>query len=110
VRLPGAERSVVDPAKVRDYLLSSAHPVGRFKARFFLGLGYSPENWQALVLDLRRHAEGGRVTMGERSSYGQKFEVRGRLIGPSGRGAEVIAIWIVLAGGGAPRLVTAFPG
>ena len=110
MKLPGAERSIVDPAKVRDYLLSPAHPVGRFKARFFLGLGYSPEKWEALVLDLRRQAERGIATKGEESAYGQKFEVRGRLAAPGGRAVEIITIWIVLTDEDAPRFVTAFPG
>jgi hypothetical protein len=42
--LPNADRAIVDPAKVRDYLLS--HPVGRFKAAFFLSLGYSQDRWE----------------------------------------------------------------
>ena len=33
--LPNLDRAVIDPAKVRDYLLSDVHPVGRFKAAFF---------------------------------------------------------------------------
>jgi hypothetical protein len=42
VRIPNADRAVVDPAKLRDYLLSTTHTVGRFKAAFFCGqLGYS---------------------------------------------------------------------
>lgn len=41
VKLPGAERAFIDPSKVRDYLLSESHPVGRFKAAFFIALGYS---------------------------------------------------------------------
>jgi len=36
MRLPGV--AVVDEAKVRDYLLSDSHPIGRFKAAFFLAL------------------------------------------------------------------------
>jgi len=36
--LPNADRAVIDPAKIRDYLLAAAHPVGRFKARFFVSL------------------------------------------------------------------------
>jgi len=31
-------------------------------------------------------------------------------VGLNGRGAEIIAIWIVLTRGDAPRFVTAFPG
>ena len=40
MKLPFAERAVVDPDKLRDYLLSSTHPVGRFKAVFFALLGW----------------------------------------------------------------------
>jgi hypothetical protein len=45
MKLPFAENAVVDAEKVRDYLLSRLHPVGRFKAVFFAGLGYTQENW-----------------------------------------------------------------
>jgi hypothetical protein len=37
--LPRAEDAVVEPAKLRDTLLSREHPVGRFKAAFFESLG-----------------------------------------------------------------------
>jgi hypothetical protein len=39
VSLPEGSRAVIEPAKLRDYLLSSSHPVGRFKAVFFHALG-----------------------------------------------------------------------
>ena len=39
--LPNSDRAVIEGAKLFDYLLSRAHPVGRFKARFFESLGYS---------------------------------------------------------------------
>ncbi len=41
VKLPAADRALVDPAKARDYLLSPAHPVGRYKAYVFFSLGYT---------------------------------------------------------------------
>jgi len=46
VKLPDWERVEIDPAKIRDYLLSSTHPVGRFKAPFFAALGYTEKDWQ----------------------------------------------------------------
>ena len=46
--LPNADRAEIDPAKLRDYLLSFTHPVGRFKARFFNALGYIAAEWQTL--------------------------------------------------------------
>lgn len=50
--LPYADRAVVEPSKVRDYLLSASHPIGRFKAAVFFALGYAPESWQRLRDDL----------------------------------------------------------
>lgn len=95
---------------MRDYLLSPSHPVGRFKAQFFVALGYSQDRWALLADDLRRHAADGAVHDGEASPYGRKFEVRGNLVGPSGRGAALIAVWIILHGTDSPRFITAFPG
>jgi hypothetical protein len=45
VKLPQADRAVVDERKVREYLLSRAHPIGRFKAAFFARAGFEAENW-----------------------------------------------------------------
>ncbi len=53
LQIPNADRALIDPAKLHGYLLSRSHPVGRFKAAFFLALGYSPEDWQRLEADLR---------------------------------------------------------
>jgi hypothetical protein len=44
VLLPNADRAIVDDAKVREYLLSPSHPIGRFKSVFFAGLGFSTQN------------------------------------------------------------------
>ena len=56
MKLPGRGRAVVDPAKLRDYMLSDAHPVGRFKAAFFRSLGYDRADWERLESDLRQLA------------------------------------------------------
>ena len=108
MRLPHADLAVVPPEKVRDYLLPASHPVGRFKARFFASLGYSPDRWELLASDLKALAADGDAAEGEVSDYGPKFEVRGRTTGPEGRAADVVSVWIVLAGARAPKLITAF--
>ena len=36
MKLKNAQRAVIDPAKLHSYLLSATHPVGRFKAAFFV--------------------------------------------------------------------------
>lgn len=57
--VPGADHAVIEPLKLRDYFLSPAHPVGRFKAAFFASLGYTQETWGALSADLQQHALAG---------------------------------------------------
>lgn len=110
MNLPAVESALIEPAKVRDYLLSREHPVGRFKAVFFESLGYSADAWQQLEADLRALAIAGDATLGDQTKYGQKYEVRGRLLGPSGRQAFIVTVWIVCWGEDTPRFVTAFPG
>src|SRR5438874_11316128 len=75
-----AAAAIVSADKLRDYLLSSAHPIGRYKSTFFRSLGYAPEQWQVLESDLRAvlsyEAQPSGVT-----KYGQKFTVLGALLG-----------------------------
>jgi hypothetical protein len=110
MKLPAAERAVIEAAKIRDYLLSTSHPVGRFKTAFFTGLGYTRANWRRLEADLRDLAVTGDAQPGRTSPYGEKYEIRGILSGPSGKSAEVLTVWIILVGGDVPQFVTAFPG
>jgi hypothetical protein len=110
MRLPGNELAVVDEAKLRDYLLSHQHAVGRFKAAFFESLGYSRAEWKRLQRDLLELCRTEDVIEGQPNRFGRKFEVRGTLDGPSGRSAPVVTVWVILAGEGIPRFVTAYPG
>ena len=107
--LPNYQHAFIDPSKVRDYLLSPSHPIGRFKASVFSALGYTQENWQQLRDDLFRLAQTGIVSPGQPSSFGQTFEVGGNLVGPSGRTGPFITVWMVRNGEDIPRFVTAFP-
>jgi uncharacterized protein DUF6883 len=109
VRVPNADRAIIEPIKLYGYLLSSSHPVGRFKARFFSALGYSSEGWQRFEADLRGQHLPQDAILGGPSHYGQKYEVRATLVGPSGRSARVVSIWFVRTGEDVPRFVTAHP-
>lgn len=109
MKLPNADRAVIEPAKVRDYLLSVAHPVGRFKAVFFQSLGYTQEYWEVLQDDLRSLAVDGEAVPGQSSPFGRKFEVSGMLTGPSGHSAVVRSVWIIENDDAPPRFITAFP-
>ena len=110
MRLPCPDSAVVEPEKIRDYLLSPAHQVGRFKAAFFAALGYTQENWTDLARDLLTLASKEEGIQGKFSRFGNKYEISGRLEGPSGRSAQVLTVWIVRHGEEFPRFVTAMPG
>lgn len=92
MRLPHAEEAVIEERKLRDYLLSPTHPIGRFKAAFFAQLGYARERWEELERDLReQHLREEAEEIG-RTRYGKKYLIRAPLEGPSGKRAGVISI------------------
>ena len=109
MQLPGAERAFVDPPKLRDYLLSPEHPVGRTKERFFAALGFSRSAWPVLRTALLDLAIRGEASPGPANAHGQKYEVSGTIQGPNGREAWILTIWIILSGEDFPRFVTACP-
>ena len=109
MRIPGAERALIDPAKLRDYLLSTEHPIGRFKARFFAALGFTQEKWELFERALREQHLTEEAEAGQTDGDGQAFTVRAILRGPAGQ-APVVSVWFVRIGEAFPRFVTAYPG
>ena len=109
MKIPGAERAILDAAKVRDYLLSREHRVGSAKARFFAQLGFDHRNWTVLQDELYRFAKQ-EAQLGGATRFGQKYVVADTIQGPSGRVAPLVVVWIVLNGEDFPRFVTAYPG
>lgn len=109
-RAPRFDCAIIEPSKLKDYLLSPAHPVGRFKATVFAALGYTQDEWQRLERDLLAMARTQPPVAGQRSPYGQKYEVSGILQGPSGRSGRFVSVWLVPSGEVVPRLVTVFAG
>ena len=108
--LPNADRAVVEDAKVRDYLLSPTHPVGRFKSVFFAALGFSANQWPVLRDALLELARAGNAAPGQLSPFGLKYEIHAILRGPSGRQADVVTVWMVSNGQDFPHFITAHPG
>lgn len=92
-----------------SYLLSSSHPIGRNKARFFKGFGFGEHAPDELVQALLEHVRTHDVADAEVSGYGTKYRVDGPIWSPDGRNAHVSSVWIVRSGEATPRFVTAFP-
>ena len=109
MNLPNGEHAVVEPDKVKDYLLDVAHPDGFGKATFFTAMGFQREGWEALAEALRQLARNSPVTKSMTSVHGQKYIVDGMVPTPKGQTVTVRTIWIVDTGENRPRLVTAYP-
>jgi len=102
------QKAIIPQEKVKNYLLSPVHPVGRHKARFFYSLGYTQNNWESLENDLRK-LDISQAEMTGETEYGTKFEIRGSIKGPGGRTANIITGWIILHGEEVTRFVSAYP-
>lgn len=109
-RLPNAEKAIIETEKLRGYILSSTHPVGRFKAAFFRRLGYSTRDWEAFEQSLRGLILTQDATEITESRYGKKFVVEGSVTSPSGDSMQIVTVWVILKGQNIPRFVTAYPG
>jgi len=107
MQIPNSESAEISPGKLRLYLLSREHPVGRFKAAFFAGLGFTDANWRDLEGALLAHVRSEPAESLGSGPYGEKYRIRSTLQGPAGS-ALVDAIWI-LGSSGRPQFVTAYP-
>jgi hypothetical protein len=109
MRLPGRDDVVVTREKVRRYLLSSTHPVGRYKARWLSAFGFDVASWQTLVAALERHAAACDVAVVERTPFGARYVLEGPLMTPDGRNPLARSVWFIERGSKRPRFVTLYP-
>ena len=109
MRLPNAEKAVVERDKLVDYLLNAAHPDNGGKAAFFEGLGFCRAEPETLAKALRELARQAEVTRIATSPHGRKYVIVGQIKSPIGKAADVQTIWIVDKGRNVARLVTAYP-
>ena len=107
--MPKAERSFIEPMKLRGYLLSQTHTDGRHKAKMFKNIGVEATMFQELEDELLRVGRENDVIEIEETPRGPKYVVHGVLTAPDGRQSLVKTVWIIDKGSDRPRLVTAWP-
>lgn len=108
-RLPNYEKTFIDPNKIRDYILSTSHPVGRFKAALFERMGYTKENREQLINDIKLYHLPLDAEVLEKNQYGQKYIIKGVIKWPNGKMIMFKSIWIILEGEDIPRFITIYP-
>jgi hypothetical protein len=108
MKLPNAERAVVEIAKLRDYSLDVVHKEGKHKARVFaaaLGLTRNDADW------LREQLLAAACTLdcqfGRKTDYGQRYVLDFTLT-RGDKSALVRSVWNVRPAEDFPRLVTCF--
>ena len=89
MKLPNREKAYIPSPKLHDYLLSKIHSIGKWKATFFLSLGFDATT----VDDLERHliaiAQSKDVREVTPSAHGTKYVVDGLLRAPDGRSVQM---------------------
>jgi hypothetical protein len=108
MKLPNADRAVIEVEKLRDYCLNTRHPRGRHKARVFLSAcGMTADHADDLRDALLVAARTLEAEPGEADDYGQRYVVDLQVTGPAGA-AVVRSAWIVLKDEGYPRFVSCY--
>ena len=108
MKLPNADRAVVDIEKLRDYCLSTSHPRGRHKARVFTTtLGITSDDVEELKQAILSAVITEEATSTERDEYGQRYMVDFSMK-RQGKEAVIRSSWIVRAGENYPRLTSCY--
>jgi hypothetical protein len=79
------------------------------KSAFLQRAGYTIENADQLLRDLRTQLLPLKATPLQSNKFGQYYEIRGRLTGPNGGRLAVRTIWIAERLSGTTRFVTLLP-
>ena len=108
MKLPEADRAIVDRRKLTEYCLNPAHDDGRHKAALFEELvGVTVHDADLLLAALRNAALTGAASVGRSDKYGQRYTIDFEYTGPAGA-ATIRSVWIVRTGEEIPRLVTCY--
>jgi len=109
MKLPGADKAIIAPEKLRDYLLNPGHRRGGPKARLLQSFGYRRDEWRRLDRDLRDQHLGCEVAQVLQGDYGVRYDIVGPIRTPCGRSLHVRSIWQIDTGMSVPRLITMVP-
>lgn len=106
--LLNAARAHIDARKFTEYALNPLSEEGQHKARVFQSaLGYTRENYQGLIEQIRSGILSNPAIKGTLDGYGARYTVDVVVTGPKGQ-AIVRTGWIFEHGNEIPRLTTVF--
>jgi len=105
MRLP--DDTLIATEKLTGYLLKW-RPADD-KSTFLAEAGYTLENAEKLMTDIREQLLTLEAEMIEQTDYGPKYRIRGLITGPNGRALRVVTIWMSEEATRMTKLITLFP-
>ena len=109
MKIPNAERAVVDIRKLREYCLNPQHHRGKHKARLFTSLlGMDADDAEELRTALLEAVKKQDAQLADRDAYGQRYTLDFTLNWRE-KQATIRSAWIIETNTDFPKLTTAFP-
>jgi len=105
VKLPSD--SVIAPEKLTSYLLVTQ--ARGDKSAFLASAGYTLENSEQLLHDLRKQVLPHDAVLLEKTKFGQFYEIRTSLAGPNGITLRIRSIWMKEHLSGLTKFITLMP-
>jgi Domain of unknown function (DUF6883) len=105
MKLPA--NTIIARRKLDEYLLR--HRDEDDKSAFLALAGYTLENVDRLMNDLRTGLLPLDAEPFDQTDYGPKYRIRGTLTGPNGRVLRVVSVWMKEDATGETKFVTLFP-
>ena len=99
--------TVIAPRKITQYLLRLR--IEDDKSEFLALAGYTKDNADRLLSDLRTQLLPLDAELFDQTEYGPKYRIRGTLTGPNGRVLRVLTIWMKEDATGETKFVTLMP-
>ncbi len=109
MELPNKLAAYVPGEKIKEYLLSESHAVGKSKAKFFRSFGFAETNMNQFEQSLLNIAHTGKVLEIKETPFGVKYVIDGALETPRGVIIQLRTIWITEISEDKPRFITAYP-
>ena len=99
--------SIISSEKIIEYLLK--WQPDNDKSKFLGQAGYSSDNWQHLLDDIRDQILPMEAELMRKTAYGDLFRIRGKLLGPNGVSLRVITVWMEEYASRQTKFITLFP-
>ena len=102
-----SSNAIIAKEKISDYLLK--WQPDNDKSKFLELAGYSADNWQKLVDDIRKQILPADAETVRKTPYGDLFRIRNDLVGPNGVTLRVVTVWMQEYVSGETKFITLFP-